>query len=161
MSKYEKYLRKTLRNVISWNASSLWHLYSTKVHQKDGSSLSLGEQLRRRAGSTNKKISTTLPFGCSIVFRTSFFRIRSFSSCLLSTLALFPITGEFLIEAAILLDSEFLIFSSLFLGVHHFITCIHGDWKNCTTYRWILELCKSCKTVREQQNFLEKCFCKY
>ena len=25
---------------------------------------------------------------------------------------------------------------SLFLGVHHFITCIHGDWKNCTTYRW-------------------------
>ena len=69
-----------------------------------------------------------------------FCRTRNFSCFSPSTLALSPITGS-----AVLAKSRFSpnIFStkldawnfSLFLGIHHFITCIHGDWKNCTTYR--------------------------
>ena len=27
-----------------------------------------------------------------------------------------------------------LSYHSLFLGINHFITCIHGDWKTCTAY---------------------------
>ena len=81
-----------------------------------------------------------------------FYRTRNFSFFSPSTLALSPITGSlFFVNPQILLIFFHKLYTSnfsLFLGVHHFITCIHGDWKNCTTYRWTLNNFKTC-----QRNF--------
>ena len=77
---------------------------------------------------------TTIVLGLTTVWEKE---IRSFLSSLHSTSAWWATTGEVTVTTIMALSSEnineWMLFS-LFLGINHFINCIHGDWKTCPAY---------------------------